>query len=74
MQMLYLRRNDDEINEKITTYVNHVCEHLPGVDESPMQLLDPFPELKLVTNTMDAKIEKLDAKLEQVLSLLNGSF
>ena len=22
--------------EKITTYVNHVCEHLPGVDASPM--------------------------------------
>ena len=43
--MLELRRASDEISSKIVTYVNHIAEHLPGVSEPPLSMLDAFPEL-----------------------------
>ena len=69
--MLELRRASDEISSKIVTYVNHIAEHLPGVSEPPLSMLDAFPELELVTKHTDEKLAAMDAKIDRVLRHLN---
>lgn len=52
------------------TYVNHIAEHLPGVTEPPMSMIDAFPELQLVTKHTEANLAELDAKLEQIIATM----
>jgi hypothetical protein len=66
--MVELRRSSIEISRKLVTYVNHVAEHLPGVTEPPLSMIDCFPELQLVTEHTEGKLAEVNAKLERLLA------
>ena len=66
--MVELRRSSIEISRKLVTYVNHVAEHLPGVTEPPLSLLDAFPELQLLTKHTEDSLAEVHTKLERLLA------
>lgn len=73
--MVWLRRQSFEIGDKIVSYVNHIAEHLPGVEDReqpPLDMMDPFPELEMLQKRTDAKIDALDEKMDQVLGMISS--
>jgi len=66
--LLALRRESSEVNEKVCDYTNGISAFIDrddgggggdGQEVARLSLMDPFPELNVLSCAMDRKLEKL---------------
>ena len=69
--LLWLRRESSEVSEKLAAYVHRLTEHLGREGElaEASALMEPFPELALLEQRLNAKSDRLDEQLKEAFAL-----